>query len=225
MFITPTLSISCITCMQQGEEGSNKDHESHGKIKLNGFVPEKPYGGTGGGLWDDGMYHGVREITVTSGLCIDSIRVAYDKDGELVNAHKHGGDGGGANAQIKLEYPDEFLVSVSGHCFGAPWIVGDPVVIRSLKFESNRRTFGPFGVEVGTPFTFTVEDGGQIVGMKGRSGWYIDAIGFHISHAPKRKLFRRVKEGLKKLSPSKAYHILIKITKPLQIFQCTGISM
>jgi hypothetical protein len=108
--------------------------------------------------------------------------------------------------QIKLEYPDEFLVSVSGNYFEAPWAVcngRNPVVIRSLKFESNRRTFGPFGIEVGTPFSFTVEDGGQIVGMKGRSGWYLDAIGFHIAPAPKRKLFLRVKESLKKLWPFK----------------------
>ncbi|KAK9923547.1 hypothetical protein M0R45_031959 [Rubus argutus] len=193
MFVTPTLSISCITC-----------------------------------YWDDGVYHGVREITVASGLCIDSIRVAYDKDGELVNADKHGADGGSVNPQIKLEYPDEFLVSVSGNYFEAPWAVcngRNPVVIRSLKFESNRRTFGPFGIEVGTPFSFTVEDGGQIIGMMGRSGLYLDAIGFHIAHAPKRKFFRRVMESLKQLWPSKAYDILIKIAKPLSIVQCTGISM
>ncbi|PRQ51244.1 putative jacalin-like lectin domain-containing protein [Rosa chinensis] len=214
MFITNTLSLSCITCMQQGEEGGNKDHESHGKIRLNGFVPEKLYGGTGGDLWDDGMYHGVREITVTYGQCIDSIRVVYDIDDKLVNAHRHGGDGGDDTDQITLDYPNEFLVSVSGHYSEAP--NGDAVVIWSLKFESNRRTFGPFGHEQGELFTFTVEDGDQIVGMKGRSGWYIDAIGFHISHAPKRKLFRKVKEGLKK-----AYDILVKITNPLQIFQCT----
>ncbi|XP_040369649.1 jacalin-related lectin 19 isoform X2 [Rosa chinensis] len=188
MFITNTLSLSCITCMQQGEEGGNKDHESHGKIRLNGFVPEKLYGGTGGDLWDD--------------------------DDKLVNAHRHGGDGGDDTDQITLDYPNEFLVSVSGHYSEAP--NGDAVVIWSLKFESNRRTFGPFGHEQGELFTFTVEDGDQIVGMKGRSGWYIDAIGFHISHAPKRKLFRKVKEGLKK-----AYDILVKITNPLQIFQCT----
>ncbi|KAK9923546.1 hypothetical protein M0R45_031958 [Rubus argutus] len=206
MFVRRTLSI--ITCMLQGEKGgNNKGHESPGKIRLDDFVPAKPYGGTGGDPWDDGIYHGVREITVASGLCIDSIRVAYDKDGELVIADKHGADGGSVNPQIKLEYPDEFLVSVSGNYFEAPWAVcngRNPVVIRSLKFESNRRPFGPFGIEVGTPFSFTVEDGGQIVGMKGRSGLYLDAIGFHIAHAPKRKLFLRVKESLKKLWPSKA---------------------
>lgn len=53
-------------------------------------------------------------------------------------------------------------------------------MIRSLTFNSNKRKFGPFGVEVGTPFSMPME-GGQIVGFKGTSGWYLDAIGFYIA--------------------------------------------
>lgn len=59
--------------------------------------------------------------------------------------------------RIKLEYPDEYLESVSEHYFEAPWIVGEPVVIRSLKFESNRRTFGPVGDETGTQLKMEIK--------------------------------------------------------------------
>lgn len=68
--------------------------------------------------------------------------------------------------------------------------------VRLLKFESNKGSFGPFGVEEGMPFNFRVKDNEQIVGFKGRNGWYLDGIGFHISRAPKRKLSRKVQDGL-----------------------------
>ncbi|KAH0982467.1 hypothetical protein GBA52_009644 [Prunus armeniaca] len=113
-----------------------------------------------------------------------------------------GGNGGadwddGIYNGIKLQYPDEYLVGASGHYCPMMFGIG-PRLIRSLKFQSNRRTFGPYGIEEGTPFTFTV-DGGKIVGLKGRSGWYLDAIGFHVSlPQPKNcfRVFRRVLEGL-----------------------------
>ncbi|KAJ9692146.1 hypothetical protein PVL29_011292 [Vitis rotundifolia] len=134
-----------------------------------------PWGG-GGSSWDDGSYSGVREITICYGWCIDSIRVVYDKNGEPVSGDKHGGSGG-QSSEIKLQYPEEKLIGVSGH-YHPFWFCGP--VIRSLTFNSNRRTFGPFGAQVGTPFSLTT-DGGQIVGFQGRSGWYLDAIGFRWS--------------------------------------------
>lgn len=54
-----------------------------------------------------------------------------------------------------------------------------PVLIRSLTFHSNKRTYGPFGVEEGTYFTFPKMHG-KIVGFLGKYGWYLDAIGFYV---------------------------------------------
>ncbi|XP_050379791.1 jacalin-related lectin 33-like [Argentina anserina] len=189
MFITPTLNISCITCMKgnhRDEEGSNKKKQSGGK-ENNSVVLELYRGITGGGPWDDGIHDGIREINLVYGKCIDSMCVFYDKNGELVKGERRGGHDMCSEfnkpisfAEIKLEYPEEFLVSISGYYSGVNWIVGDPVILRSLTFESNNRTFGPFGVQVGTPFNFRVQDGEKIVGFKGRDGWHLDAIGFHI---------------------------------------------
>ncbi|KAL8537710.1 hypothetical protein ACS0TY_012744 [Phlomoides rotata] len=137
-----------------------------------------PWGGNGGANWDDGCYNGVREITITYARCIDSIRITYDNNGRPILGEKHGGVGGIKTGQIKLQFPDEFLTSVSGHY--SPVVHGGSHVIRSLTFKSSRRTYGPFGVEEGTPFSLPME-GGQIVGFKGKAGWYLDAIGFHIS--------------------------------------------
>lgn len=71
-------------------------------------------------------------------------------------------------------------------------------VIRSLTFKTNKRTFGPYGFEEGTLFTFSTE-GSIIVGLKGRSGWYLDSIGFHLTRVQTPKLLKKVQTRLKKL--------------------------
>ncbi|KAF5931974.1 hypothetical protein HYC85_028145 [Camellia sinensis] len=86
-----------------------------------------PWGGNGGNYWDDGSYSGVREITLAYDRCIDSIRMVYDKNGKPVAAEQHGGVGGTRTAEIKLQYPEEFLTSVSGHY--CPVVYGGSPVI------------------------------------------------------------------------------------------------
>ncbi|XP_076958116.1 jacalin-related lectin 19-like [Bidens hawaiensis] len=153
-----------------------------------------PWGGNVGNYWDDGVHGGVRGITLVYGSCIDSICITYDNDGKSFRAVKHGGMGGTKSAQIKLQYPGEILVGVSGHF--CPVVYGGFPMIRSLTFRSNRRTFGPFGVEDGTPFNFFTNRG-HIVGFYGRSGWLLDSIGFRLStHKP--KLFQRIKMMIKR---------------------------
>lgn len=98
---------------------------------------------------------------------------------------------------MKLQSPDEYLVYISGHC--SPVVYGGSPVIRSLTFKTNKRTFGPFGLDEGTPFSFRIENGQVVVGFKGRSGWFLDAIGLHITQLPApnalqmfQKTFRRL---------------------------------
>lgn len=156
-----------------------------------------PWGGNGGNSWDDGTFTGVREIKLVYDRCIDSIHVVYDRNGKPFTAEKHGGDGGNKTAEIKLQFPDEFLVSVSGYY--CPVVRGGSPVIRSLSLKSNRRTFGPYGIEEGTPFTFSI-DGGYVVGFKGRSDWYLDALAFTLSNTRSKSLFQKVQRGLYMLS-------------------------
>ncbi|KAJ0971382.1 hypothetical protein J5N97_019341 [Dioscorea zingiberensis] len=155
------------------------------------------WGGHGGSAWDDGSYSGIQVITLKYGRCIDSIQVQYsDKTGKPVLAHKHGGIGGNHTSQIKLQ-PDEFLIGITGHY--SPVVHGGTPVICSLTIKSNRRTFGPFGAEEGTPFTLSME-GGFIVGFYGRGGWYLDAIGIYLSHTPtSTNLYQTVQQKIQKL--------------------------
>ncbi|XP_018630134.1 jacalin-related lectin 19 isoform X2 [Nicotiana tomentosiformis] len=158
-----------------------------------------PWGGHGGSPWDDGGFTGVREITLVYSLCIDSMTVVYDQNGKPYKAEKHGGVGGSKTAQIKLQFPGEYLTGVSGYY--CPVVYGGSPVIRSLTFSSNRRTFGPFGVEEGTRFSLPME-GGQIVGFKGRSGWYLDAICCYIAKIKTTTVLQMAQQSLKKLASS-----------------------
>lgn len=81
-------------------------------------------------------------------------------------------------------------------------------MIRSLTFKSNRRTFGPYGVEEGTPFTFSM-DGGLVVGFKGRGGWYLDAIGFHLSKEQTNSI-QKVLKGLQRLMSTNSKSLAAK---------------
>ena len=53
-------------------------------------------------------------------------------------------------------------------------------VIRSLTFATNLETYGPYGVEEGTPFSLPIKQG-FVVGFTGRSGRLLDAIGVRLS--------------------------------------------
>ncbi|KAK4774459.1 hypothetical protein SAY86_009394 [Trapa natans] len=161
------------------------------------IIEIKTWGGNGGTSWDDGKHNGVREIQLIYGHCIDSILVVYDKNNTPVKGEKHGGSGGSNYTEVKLQYPDEYLVSVSGNY--CTMVKGGTPVIRSLTFKTNKKTYGPFGMELGTPFCFQLE-GHHIVGFKGRSGWYLDAISFHISRVPSNNLLRRLNKTFKRLT-------------------------
>ncbi|KAL1194114.1 Jacalin-related lectin 19 [Cardamine amara subsp. amara] len=165
--------------------------QQQGDKNLTVFVG--PWGGNGGTVWDDGIYHGVREIKLVYDHCIDSISVVYDKNGKPARSEKHGGVGGNKTSEIKLQYPDEYLTGVSGYY--CPVVHVGTHVIRSMTFKSNKQVYGPYGVEQGTPFTFSV-NGGRIVGMNGRSGWYLDSIGFHLSRPKSTKMINKLRKKI-----------------------------
>ncbi|KAA8544866.1 hypothetical protein F0562_019739 [Nyssa sinensis] len=131
-----------------------------------------PFGGHGGQEWDDGIYTTIRQLIITSGLLVDSIQIEYDENGSSKWSEKHGKSEGATKSVVKLDDPGEFLVSISGH-YGK---VSELLVIRSLKIESNKRTYGPFGVEEGEYFKFP-STSSKIRGFHGRSGLWLDSIG------------------------------------------------
>jgi len=143
-------------------------------------ITSGPYGGTAGKSWDDGTYSDIRKIIIYSGDEIDSIQVFYDNGGTQVTGNKHGGNNGNPTT-VTLNYPSEYLVSISGYYgltnFGA-------MVVRSLTLTSNVRQYGPYGKKVGTPFQSTPSNGEKIIGFFGREGLRVDAVGVYTKAMP-----------------------------------------
>ncbi|KAJ6399523.1 hypothetical protein OIU77_020142 [Salix suchowensis] len=151
----------------------------------NSHISVGPWGGQSGARWDDGVYNTVRQVVICHGATIDSVRFEYDKRGSSVWSEKHGGPGCLKTNKIKLDHPDEYLVSISGHC--SSLVEYGPVLVRSLMFESNKKKYGPFGIQYGTYFSIPMT-GGKIVGFHGRSSWYLDSIGVFLMPLLQRNL-------------------------------------
>ncbi|XP_043709001.1 jacalin-related lectin 3-like, partial [Telopea speciosissima] len=137
-----------------------------------------PWGGQEGARWDDGVYNSVRQMVITHGAAIDSIQIEYDEKGCSIWSDRHGGTGGWRTDKIKLDFPQEYLVSITGY-YGCLTQWG-PIIIRSLSLESNRKKYGPFGTQEGTQFSFSITSGKIIAGFYGRSSSYLDSIGVYL---------------------------------------------
>nr|TKS03329.1 jacalin-related lectin 3-like isoform X2 [Populus alba] len=140
-----------------------------------------PWGGDGGKQWDDGVFSGIKQIFITKVEAICSIQIEYDRNGQSVWSVKHGGNGGTATHRVKLQYPHEVLICLSGYYGPVGCDEKSPKVIKSLTFHTSRGKYGPFGEEIGTYFTSTTTEG-KVVGFHGRSSAYMDAIGVHMQH-------------------------------------------
>jgi hypothetical protein len=127
-----------------------------------------PFGGVGGGSFDDNPASQVRKVAIYSGTYIDKIILQYADD----TTSSHGGPGGEL-LHPPLELGDgEFLNGVEGaYDQYLNWIVFT---------TSANRTFGPFGVASGRTFILTQIPGFAITSFFGRSGVYVDALGFYI---------------------------------------------
>ncbi|URD96658.1 UDP-glucoronosyl and UDP-glucosyl transferase [Musa troglodytarum] len=136
-----------------------------------------PCGGAGGGERDMGADPGTRilKVMVRHGLAVDAIRIMYRRDGRDEWTDWWGGRGGQLAEIVLDDERDEYLAWISGR-YG---ICGGYLVIRSLTFASNKRTYGPFGVDDGAA-PFKLDGGGQrIVGFFARAGHFLDAIGVY----------------------------------------------
>lgn len=79
---------------------------------------------------------------------------------------------------IELDHPNECVRSISGHIGQLGSLSGNPMCIKSLSFRTNRRRFGPYGTEDGTPFSFE-SNNSKIVGLFGSTADYIHSNHLH----------------------------------------------
>ncbi|KAK1554415.1 hypothetical protein Q3G72_011771 [Acer saccharum] len=147
--------------------------------KLADSVKIGPWGGPGGNQhWSFKAKVAITEIIITHGNVVDSISfTSIDENGKIEHSEKFGG-GGGKTEKVLLDWPGEYLTSISGTCN----IFYGNYVVQSLCFYTNQTKYGPFGYTSGSPFNFPMDDG-VIIGFHGR-GWpsfgYVDAIGVYV---------------------------------------------
>ncbi|VAH80435.1 unnamed protein product [Triticum turgidum subsp. durum] len=149
----------------------------NGTMTISTPVRFGPWGGTGGTIFDDGIFTGVRQINITRGLGISSMKVLYDRNGQAIWGDKRGSSGAARPEKIIFDFPTEILTHVTGY-FGPTMIMG-PTAIKSITFHTTKKSHGPFGDETGTFFSSCLTEG-RIVGFHGRGAWYVDSIGVHV---------------------------------------------
>lgn len=144
-----------------------------------------PLGGQGGCSWDDGKFNGVKTIKMTLEDDVNCISFEYDDNGKSRwSSSPHGNENGSIHT-VNLNYPHEFLTSVSGY------IRHDCSVIQSLTFESNKRRLGPFGKEAGNFFRCALTCN-KIIGFHGRSGIQLDALGVYFEPISDLRLLKSI---------------------------------
>ncbi|KAJ3708900.1 hypothetical protein LUZ61_012605 [Rhynchospora tenuis] len=140
------------------------------------------WGGIGGKPWDDGVFCGITAIYVRSDCSvINSIELLYKSWDSTEISYTHGSSRGTILHRIELEEA-EHLVSIAGY-YGNAEGTGAYEVIKSLTFFTNKSKFGPIG-EVGRYFSTASSSSrsSKVVGFFGRSSFYLDAIGVHLSY-------------------------------------------
>lgn len=176
----PKHSSSSSSDESSDEETKKKVHATNipkRPLKHEGTLKFGPWGGTGGSVFEDETYTGIRQINLSRNVGIVSLRPCYDRDGQAIWGSKHGGTGGFKHDKIVFDYPSEILMYITGTY--APLMYMGPNVIRSLTFHTNLGKHGPFGEEQGPSFTSKMNEA-RIIGFHGREGLFLDAIGVYV---------------------------------------------
>lgn len=133
------------------------------------------FGGTGGDAFDDTLLAPSRivrllALTIRSGTYMDSLQATYlMENGQVWAAPTHGGGGGNSNTISFSE--NQHITTMLLHTGG----LVDQMTLITSRNGNPDHVFGPYGGAGGSPHYIT----GNIVGLYGRCGSYIDALGVY----------------------------------------------
>ncbi|XP_019180881.1 PREDICTED: mannose/glucose-specific lectin-like [Ipomoea nil] len=143
-----------------------------------------PFGFSGGDFWSFRPVNKINQILIhysgDSGDNPIALTFSSTRDDGSKDTIKVGGAGPERiikTDMVNIDNADEHLEHISG-TFG---IHLDVKVLRSIKFTTNLKDYGPFGHTDGETFHPVHVVPNKIVGFLGRSGFYIDAIGTYNS--------------------------------------------
>ena len=135
------------------------------------------WGGSGGSAFDDNVPSpnspiiGIKEIWIRHGDQVDSLKATYMlADGSTLVSSKHGGSGG-HETYIEFEAREE-IIEVKGMTDGE---LVDQLTFITKTSSGVQKVYGPYGITGHRPFSVQ----GEIVAFYGRSGIFLDSIGFY----------------------------------------------
>ncbi|HEX8238491.1 MAG TPA: jacalin-like lectin [Allosphingosinicella sp.] len=140
------------------------------------------FGGGGGAAFDDAQGASppaaILRLAVRSGSYVDQLRATYRLANGDGASPSHGGNGG-SPASIDF-LPNEKIIGVEGRS-GA--YVDQIAFLTAVVYGGGDppllRTHGPYGGGGGSPFKVW----GEVVGFHGRSGDFLDSVGFYLGTA------------------------------------------
>jgi hypothetical protein len=114
----------------------------------------------------------VSGIIINHGDLIDDIRFIWDG----ITSSIHGEAPKGGRPDTVFFSNDEYVKFISGYLGRDPYVTSD--VICSVTIYTNKGKFGPYGMKAPDNFNLTTkEDGFEIVGLWGRAGQFMNALG------------------------------------------------
>ncbi|KAJ9536359.1 hypothetical protein OSB04_un000451 [Centaurea solstitialis] len=142
-----------------------------------GCIPLGPWGGSEGRAWIWMPKGNIKKITIVHQDIINCIKFeSEDSTGETESPLFGLPCIPSSTDTISIDYPNEYFVSISGtydlhRSF--------EMVIKSLCFVTNKKRYGPYGLEAGTRFSYDAK-GCVIVGFHGRAAVCFNAIGIYL---------------------------------------------
>lgn len=92
-------------------------HPPLAEQKPTGFVTHGPWDGSGGTTFDDGVYTGIRQITLSRNVGIVYMKVLYEQNGEVVWGSRNGGTGGFKRDKVNIT-----VMQKIHSLFSQPWL-------------------------------------------------------------------------------------------------------
>ena len=114
----------------------------------------------------------INEVHVFANQYVEAVQIFYsDEEGNIAALPKIGG-GGGKRHILRLD-GDEHITAISGE---NGWYVD------CLRFHTNKRVSQTYGGDGGfDEYRIDIPAGMKMVGLYGKSDWYVDALGLLIS--------------------------------------------
>ncbi|XP_044443855.1 uncharacterized protein [Triticum aestivum] len=189
----PTVA-EILAAMQKTEKRFLAEWRNHAEFHVDESLPiptkSESRGGSGGEVVDIKEHPWrLHSLTISYQGLIDAFSFSYiDQYGEK----QHVGPWGEQHSYHKTETirfsPSEFVEEVSG-AYGSHF---ENLLVTSLTFVTNVRTYGPFGNPnhqnvAAAPLKFMADEGSSIVAFHGRSGSHLFSIGVYMYPNNKRK--------------------------------------